>query len=79
MTKYWLRFAELVVYAVVALGLLILAAYMVYLGRTGEAFGAVLGTIPVLVQAMGRVSQSQAMQSMADALAQSTPAKGSTE
>lgn len=73
MTRGWLRFAELAVYAAVALGLLALAAYMIALNRTGEAFGAVLGTIPVLIQAIGRIGQAQAMQAMADHLAQSAP------
>ena len=75
MTRQALRFAELAVYAIVALGLLSLAAYMVAMDRTGEAFGAVLGTVPVVIQAIGRVGQNQAMQSMADHLATSAPAK----
>lgn len=73
MSRAWLRFAELVVYAMLAIGLLALSAYMISLNRTGEAFGAVLGTIPVLVQAIGRVGQAQAMSQMADHLAQSQP------
>lgn len=73
MTRHFLRLAELLVYATIALSLLALAAYMVAMDRTGEAFGAVLGTVPVLVQAIGRVGQSQAMQAMADHLAQSQP------
>lgn len=74
MTRAWLRLAELATYAVITLALLALAAYMVAMDRTGEAFGAVLGTVPVLVQAIGRIGQSQAMQAMADYLAQSQPA-----
>ena len=42
MNRNWLRLAELVCLTVLALGLLILAAYMVYLDRMGEAFGTVL-------------------------------------
>ena len=74
-----LRFAELAVYAIVAISLLALAAYMAHLNRTGEAFGAVLGTIPVLIQAIGRVGQAQAMNAMAEALGQSQPVPASPQ
>lgn len=79
MTRAWLRMAELVVYALVTFGLIGLAAYMISLGRTGEAFGAVIGTIPVMIQAIGRIGQAQSMQIMADHLAQSSPADGKEE
>lgn len=73
MNRAILRFAELSAYTLVILSLIALAAYMVHLNRTGEAFGTVLGIIPVAIQAIGRIGQSQAMQAMADHLALSKP------
>ena len=57
----------------IAIGCLIVAACMIYLGRTGEAFGALLGIIPLCINRIGNIGQAQAMQSMADHLARSTP------
>jgi len=73
MSKGWLRFAELIALVMLALGLMALAAYMVALNRMGEAFGTVLTTIPLVVQAIRNIGQAQAMNAMADALAHSTP------
>lgn len=73
MSKAWLRFAELVSLVLVALGLLAVAAYMVYLDRMGEAFGSLLASLPLVIQAIRNIGQAQAMQSMADSLARSTP------
>lgn len=73
MTRNWLRLAELICLTVLALGLLALAAYMVWLNRMGEAFGTVLTTLPLIVQAVRGIGQAQAMQTMADHLAQSQP------
>lgn len=78
MNRYVLRFAELATYGLIILSLIALAGYMVHLNRTGEAFGTVLGIIPVVVHAIGRIGQSQAMQSLADHLAQSTPVNKDT-
>ena len=75
MNRNWLRLAELVCLTVLVLGLLILAAYMVYLDRMGEAFGTVLTTLPLIVQAVRGIGQAQAMQTMADHLALSQPVK----
>lgn len=73
MSKGWLRFAELLALVTVALGLLGLAAYMVAQDKMGEAFGAVITTIPLVVQAIRNIGAAQAMNAMADALAQSMP------
>lgn len=73
MTKAHLRLAELIALLLVALGLLALAAYMVALDRMGEAFGTALTTLPLIIQAIRNIGQAQAMQSMADYLAQSQP------
>ncbi len=74
MSRNTLRFAELIALVTVALGLIGLAVYMAYLGRMGEAFGSVITTVPLVVQAIRNIGQAQAMQSMADHLAQSAPA-----
>lgn len=73
MSKGWLRFAELLALVALAMGLMALAAYMVALNRMGEAFGTVLTTIPLVIQAIRNIGQAQAMNAMADALAQSMP------
>lgn len=73
MNRPTLRAIELIIYALIAGGLLCLAGLMIYLNRTGEAFGTVIATIPVVIQAIGRISQAQAMATMADHLAQSSP------
>lgn len=73
MTKGWLRFAELLALVLVAMGLLALGGYMVALDKMGEAFGAVITTIPLVVQAIRNIGAAQAMNAMADALAQSMP------
>lgn len=79
MSKSYLRTLELAVLALIAIGALIVAAYMVSLNRMGEAFGSLLGIIPLCINRIGNVGQSQAMQSMADHLARSTPSKGDDE
>lgn len=73
MSKSWMRLAELLSLVAVAAGLLGLAAYMVEQDKMGEAFGAVITTIPLVVQAIRNIGQAQAMNAMADALANSTP------
>ncbi len=75
----WLRFGELMSFVGLALGLLALAAYMVYLDRMGEAFGTVLTTLPLIVQAIRNIGQSSAMSQMAEALAQSQPVPASPQ
>lgn len=71
--KEWLRIAELAALTIITLSLLGVAAYMIYLDRMGEAFGSVLTTVPLVVQAIRGIGQSQAMNAMADALAASQP------
>ena len=73
MTRNHLQLAELIATAALGLALLLLAAFLAYLDRMGEAFGAVIATIPVVITAMGRIGQSKAMSQMADALANSQP------
>ena len=75
MTKPWLRFAELLALVLIAVGLIGLAAYMVSENRMGEAFGTVLTTIPLVVQAIRNIGAAQAMNAMAEYLAQSSPVK----
>ena len=75
MTKDWLRLAELVALTLVAVALITLAAYMVYHARLGEAFGAVITTVPLVVQAIRNIGSAQAMNAMAEYLAKSTPPK----
>ena len=75
MTKPWLRFAELLALVLIAVGLIGLAAYMVSENRMGEAFGTVLTTIPLVVQAIRNIGAAQAMNAMAEYLAQSSPIK----
>ncbi len=71
--NHWLRFGELIAFVSLAMGLLALAAYMVALDRMGEAFGTVLTTLPLIVQAIRNIGAAQAMGAMAEALAQSQP------
>ncbi len=79
MTKPWLRFAELLALVLIAAGLIGLAAYMVSENRMGEAFGTVLTTIPLVVQAIRNIGTAQAMNAMAEYLAQSSPVKKDDE
>lgn len=63
-------------WALVSIGLasLYVAHEMVTQGKVGEAFGALLLVVTAVVNRIGALSQSQAMQSMADHLARSQPA-----
>ena len=79
MTKPWLRFAELLALVLIAVGLIGLAAYMVSENRMGEAFGTVLTTIPLVVQAIRNIGAAQAMNAMAEYLAQSKKKKKDDE
>ncbi len=69
------RVYELAALVLLGVCLTALAAYMVYFGRTGEAFGALVGVITITVQAISRVGQAEAMNKMADHLANSSPAR----
>ena len=79
MSKSWLRFAELTSLVLIASGLIGLAAYMVAMNRMGEAFGTVLTTIPLVVQAIRNIGQAQAMNAMAEALGKSAPVQPSED
>jgi len=70
MTKPWLRFAELLALVLIAVGLIGLAAYMVSENRMGEAFGTVLTTIPLVVQAIRNFGSSQVSNALVEYLAQ---------
>lgn len=73
MTRSWLRFAELVSLVLLGLGLLGLGGYMIALNRTGEAFGTLIGVVPLVIQAIRNIGQAQAMNAMAEALGKSAP------
>ena len=79
MTRNHLRLIETVSLTVIGLSLLGVAAFMVFMDRMGEAFGSVVTSVPIIVQAIRGVGQSSAMQSMADQLAQSQPWAGGDE
>lgn len=73
MTRNWLRFAELMALWSLAAGALAVSAYMISIDRMGEAFGTLLGIIPLIVQRISNIGQAQAMQAMTEALANSQP------
>ncbi|WP_374413267.1 hypothetical protein [Novosphingobium colocasiae] len=79
MNRSWLRFGELIALSSMGFGFLALAAYMVHENRMGEAFGSVIASLPLIVQAIRNIGQAQAMQSMADHLAKSSPVKDGEE
>ena len=67
------RTYELWALAAIALAALYVGHEMVTQGKVGEAFGALLLVVTAVVNRIGALSQSQAMQSMADHLARSQP------
>ena len=73
MSKAWLRFAELIALVALGAGMLALAAYMVSLGRMGEAFGNLMGAFLLIIQAIRNIGQAQAMNALAEALGKSQP------
>ena len=73
MTRAWLRFGELIALLAISAGLIWLCGYMIALNRVGEAFGVAIGAVLQTIAAIRNIGQAQAMQSMADALAQSSP------
>lgn len=74
MSRSWMRLAELVALWSIGAGALIVGAYMISLNRTGEAFGTLLGIVPLVLNRIGNLGQAQVMNNMADALARSQPA-----
>lgn len=75
MTRTTYRMFELAALWSVAIACLCVAAYMIHLNRTGEAFGALLGIIPLCLNRIGNLGQAQVMNAMADHLANSTPSR----
>lgn len=75
MSRQTYRLAELGALILLGVGLIILAGYMIHEGKVGEAFGSLIGVITITVQAVTRVGQAEAMNKLADHLANSTPAR----
>lgn len=75
MSRHTYRLAELVALILLGIGLIILAGYMIHEGKVGEAFGSLIGVITITVQAVTRVGQADAMNKMADHLANSSPTR----
>lgn len=75
LTRTTNRMFELAALWSIAIAALCVAAYMIHLNRTGEAFGALLGIIPLCLNRIGNLGQSQVMNDMASHLANSTPAR----
>lgn len=73
MNRSTIRICEIIALWLIAIGALAVLAYMVHVGRTGEAFGFLVGIIPLAINAIRNTGQAQAMQSMVDHLAKSTP------
>jgi len=67
------RAMEMIAIFLIAVMSLGVAAFMIHLGRMGEAFGSLIGIVPLCINAIRQLSQSQAMQSLADHLAKSRP------
>lgn len=76
MSRSWMRMAELIALWSIGVGALAVGAYMIALNRTGEAFGTLLGIVPLVLNRIGNLGQAQVMNNMADALARSQPAGG---
>lgn len=75
MSRHTYRLAELIALWSIAIAALCVSAFMIHLNRTGEAFGALLGIIPLCLNRIGNLGQSQVMNDMASHLANSTPAR----
>ena len=73
MSRNYLRLAELLALSGIAGGALWIAYVMVSQNRLGADFAALLLIVSAVVNRISQLSQSQAMQSMADNLAKSTP------
>lgn len=73
MSRNYLRLAELAALSAIAAGSLWIAYVMVTQNRLGADFAALLLIVSAVVNRISNLSQSQAMQSMADHLAKSTP------
>lgn len=73
MNRGYLRLAELAALCLIAGGTLYIAYIMVHQNRMGADFAALLLIVSAVVNRISQLSQSQAMQSMADHLARSNP------
>lgn len=68
-----LRILEMFSLLTIALASLGIGAYMIHLGRMGEAFGSLIGIVPLCINAIRQLGQTQVMNSLADHLAASRP------
>ncbi len=75
MNRSYFRIAELAALSAIAGGALYIAYIMVAQNRLGADFAALLLIVSAVVNRISGLSQSQAMQSMADHLARSIPGK----
>jgi hypothetical protein len=73
MNRNTMRLAELVALTLIAAGALWIAYVMVDQKALGADFAALLLIVSAVVNRISNLSQAQAMQSMADHLARSTP------
>lgn len=73
MTRTYLRIAELAALWSLGLGVLAVAWYMIAANRMGEAFGTLVGVLPLVLNRIGNLGQAQVMNTMAEYLAKSTP------
>ena len=68
-----IRLVELIAIWSIAAGSLGVAGWMIYLGRMGEAFGTLIGIVPLCLNRIGNLGQASVMNNMADHLAKSQP------
>lgn len=74
MTAEVRRFAELIAYVLVLAMLLGAGITCLYFGKISDIFlGGIVAALPIPISAIARIGQSEAMNKMADSLAQSQP------
>lgn len=66
---------ELIALTLLGMGVLGLAAFMIYMDHMGEAFATLFIGFGSIITRIGQLGQSQVMNAMADHLANSTPAR----
>lgn len=72
------RFAELLAYVIVIAMLLGTALFAIHMdGANDILIGGIMTALAIPIQSIGRIGQAEAMNSMADALANSSPARRS--
>lgn len=70
------RFAELLAYVLVIAMLLATALFAIHMdGANDILIGGIMTALAIPIQSIGRIGQSESMNSMADALANSTPSR----